>query len=100
MVLVLVSMLVYYTYFNFLPLFRFLEVLQPEDGGFLHSYSEVEAKLPSALVEELFDLTLLIGRLRDLPSNVQSALTIHHQGKVRLYISRLHNGFARNWILV
>ncbi|XP_072524887.1 protein MMS22-like [Salminus brasiliensis] len=61
---------------------RFLEVPQPLDEGYVHPYSELEAKLPSTLVEELFGVTLLIGRLKDLPANVQSALTIHHQGKL------------------
>uniref|UniRef100_A0A8B9LST2 Protein MMS22-like n=1 Tax=Astyanax mexicanus TaxID=7994 RepID=A0A8B9LST2_ASTMX len=61
---------------------RFLDVSQPMDEGFVHPYSELEAKFPSSLVEELFGITLLIGRLKDLPANVQSALTIHHQGKL------------------
>ncbi|KAI4874982.1 hypothetical protein NFI96_026620 [Prochilodus magdalenae] len=65
-----------------LQLFLFLEVPQPIEEGFVHPYSELEAQLPSALVEELFGITLLIGRLKDLPANVQSALTIHHQGKL------------------
>ncbi|XP_062843616.1 protein MMS22-like [Trichomycterus rosablanca] len=42
----------------------------------------MEAQFPSALVEELFSLMLLVGRLGDLPANVQSAFTIHHQGKL------------------
>ncbi|XP_017541151.2 protein MMS22-like [Pygocentrus nattereri] len=61
---------------------RFLEVPLPVDEGFVHPYCELEAQLPSALVEELFGITLLIGRLKDLPANVQSALTIHHQGRL------------------
>uniref|UniRef100_A0AAR2LE22 Protein MMS22-like n=1 Tax=Pygocentrus nattereri TaxID=42514 RepID=A0AAR2LE22_PYGNA len=51
---------------------RFLEVPLPVDEGFVHPYCELEAQLPSALVEELFGITLLIGRLKDLPANVQS----------------------------
>uniref|UniRef100_A0A8B9LUJ9 Protein MMS22-like n=1 Tax=Astyanax mexicanus TaxID=7994 RepID=A0A8B9LUJ9_ASTMX len=51
---------------------RFLDVSQPMDEGFVHPYSELEAKFPSSLVEELFGITLLIGRLKDLPANVQS----------------------------
>ena len=47
-----------------------------------HPYEELEAQLPSALLEELFGITLLIGRLKDLPANVQSAFTIQNPGKV------------------
>uniref|UniRef100_A0A665UNA8 Protein MMS22-like n=1 Tax=Echeneis naucrates TaxID=173247 RepID=A0A665UNA8_ECHNA len=47
-----------------------------------HPYEELEAQFPSALLEELFGITLLIGRLKDLPANVQSALTIQNQGKI------------------
>ncbi|KAL6467435.1 hypothetical protein MHYP_G00231120 [Metynnis hypsauchen] len=61
---------------------RFLEVPRHVDEGFVHPYSELEAQLPSTLVEELFGITLLIGRLKDLPTNVQSALTIQHQGRL------------------
>ncbi|KAM6967442.1 protein MMS22-like [Aplochiton taeniatus] len=47
-----------------------------------HPYEELEAQLPSTLLEELFGVTLLIGRLKDLPANIQSASTIQHQGKL------------------
>lgn len=59
----------------FLCVSRFVEV--PCVGD-----EEMEEQFPSALVEELFSLMLLVGRLRDLPANVQSAFSIHHQGKV------------------
>ncbi|XP_066508623.1 protein MMS22-like [Hoplias malabaricus] len=61
---------------------RFLEVPQAVGEEFIHPFSELESQLPSTLVEELSAVTLLIGRLRDLPANVQSSLTIHHQGKL------------------
>ncbi|KAM3873679.1 protein MMS22-like [Diretmus argenteus] len=47
-----------------------------------HPYEELEAQLPSALLEELFGIVLLIGRLKDLPANVPGAFTIHSQGKI------------------
>lgn len=47
-----------------------------------HPYDELEAQLPSSLLEELFGVTLLIGRLKDLPANVQSAFNMSNQGKV------------------
>uniref|UniRef100_A0A671K5J7 Protein MMS22-like N-terminal domain-containing protein n=1 Tax=Sinocyclocheilus anshuiensis TaxID=1608454 RepID=A0A671K5J7_9TELE len=51
-------------------------------GSPVHPFKDAEAQLPSVLVEELFSITLLIGRIKNLPANVQSALTIQHQGKV------------------
>ncbi|KAF3840177.1 hypothetical protein F7725_018894 [Dissostichus mawsoni] len=47
-----------------------------------HPYEELEAQLPSALLEEVFGITLLVGRLKDLPANVQSAFTIANPGKI------------------
>uniref|UniRef100_A0AAY4AHK6 Protein MMS22-like n=1 Tax=Denticeps clupeoides TaxID=299321 RepID=A0AAY4AHK6_9TELE len=61
---------------------RFLEPPRAMDESPSHPYEDLEAQLPSALVEELFGVTLLVGRLKDLPASVQSALTIHHQGKL------------------
>uniref|UniRef100_A0A8C7P2R2 Protein MMS22-like n=1 Tax=Oncorhynchus mykiss TaxID=8022 RepID=A0A8C7P2R2_ONCMY len=63
-------------------LYRYLEPTCSLEEGPCHPYVELEAQLPSALLEELFGVTLLIGRLKDLPANIQSALTIQHQGKV------------------
>lgn len=63
-------------------LHRFLEPSSMMEAGSLHSFNELEAQLPSALLEELFGITLLIGRLKDLPANVQSAFTIQNQGKI------------------
>ncbi|XP_052002169.1 protein MMS22-like [Xyrauchen texanus] len=63
-------------------IYRFLEPSQSLDEGPVHPYKELEAQLPSVLVEELFSITLLIGRLKDLPANVQSAFTIQHHGKL------------------
>lgn len=66
----------------FFNLFRFLEPSGSLNAGHLHPYEELEAQLPSALLEELFGITLLIGRLKDLPANIQSAFTMSNQGKV------------------
>ncbi|XP_076592655.1 protein MMS22-like [Chaetodon auriga] len=63
-------------------LHRYLEPSSSLDGGHSHPYEELEAQLPSALLEELFGITLLIGRLKDLPANVQAAFTISNQGKI------------------
>lgn len=52
------------------------------DAGPSHPYDKLEAQLPSSLLEELFGVTLLIGRLKDLPTNVQSAFNMTSQGKV------------------
>lgn len=48
----------------------------------MHPFRKLEAQLPSALLEELFGITLLIGRLKDLPASVQSAFAMSNQGKV------------------
>uniref|UniRef100_A0A3B4XC21 Protein MMS22-like n=1 Tax=Seriola lalandi dorsalis TaxID=1841481 RepID=A0A3B4XC21_SERLL len=63
-------------------LHRYLEPSSSLDACPSHPYEELEAQLPSALLEELFGITLLIGRLKDLPTNVQSAFTIQNQGKI------------------
>ncbi|MCI4390597.1 hypothetical protein PGIGA_G00124370 [Pangasianodon gigas] len=61
---------------------RFVEAPDPLEEEFSPSFSQMEVQFPSTLVEQLFSITLLIGRLKDLPANVQSAFTIHHQGKL------------------
>ncbi|XP_016131162.1 protein MMS22-like [Sinocyclocheilus grahami] len=63
-------------------IYRFLEPSQSLDEGPVHPFKDAEAQLPSVLVEELFSITQLIGRIKNLPANVQSALTIQHQGKL------------------
>ncbi|XP_074539044.1 protein MMS22-like [Halichoeres trimaculatus] len=63
-------------------LHRYLEPSNTIDADQLHSYETLEAQLPSAVLEELFGITLLIGRLKDLPANVQSAFTMTNQGKI------------------
>uniref|UniRef100_A0A3Q1FI97 Protein MMS22-like n=1 Tax=Acanthochromis polyacanthus TaxID=80966 RepID=A0A3Q1FI97_9TELE len=63
-------------------LHRYLEPSGSLDASYSHPYEELEAHLPSALLEELFGIILLIGRLKDLPACVQSAFTIHNQGKI------------------
>ncbi|KAG9342752.1 hypothetical protein JZ751_015614 [Albula glossodonta] len=62
--------------------FRFVEPPRALGEGVSHPYEELEMQFPSALLEELFGITLLIGRLRDLPASIQSSFTIHHQGKL------------------
>ncbi|KAJ8411514.1 hypothetical protein AAFF_G00163220 [Aldrovandia affinis] len=62
--------------------FRFVEPPRVLEEGITHPYEDLEVQFPSVLLEELFGVTLLIGRLRDLPANVQSSLTINHQGRL------------------
>ncbi|XP_053568043.1 protein MMS22-like [Bombina bombina] len=63
-------------------IYRFLESEKVTDDGSLHPYEEMEAQLPSKLIEELNGLCLYIGRLNELPSNILGAFTIQHHGKV------------------
>ncbi|XP_068616403.1 protein MMS22-like [Brachionichthys hirsutus] len=63
-------------------LHRYLEPSSSVDSDHSHPYEELEDQLPSALLQELFGITLLIGRLKDLPANVQSSFTISNQGKM------------------
>jgi len=51
----------------------------------LHPYEELEAQLPSMLVEELHALTMHIGHLCELPSSVLAAFTVQHQAKVDVF---------------
>lgn len=59
-----------------------MEPASSVDADPSHPYDKLEAQLPSSLLEELFGITLLIGRLKDLPANVQSAFNMSNQGKV------------------
>uniref|UniRef100_A0A8C8C6P8 Protein MMS22-like N-terminal domain-containing protein n=1 Tax=Oncorhynchus tshawytscha TaxID=74940 RepID=A0A8C8C6P8_ONCTS len=61
---------------------QYVKPTSPLEEGPCQPYEELEAQLPSALLEELFGVTLLIVRLKDLPANIQSALTIQRHGKV------------------
>nr|XP_047922518.1 protein MMS22-like isoform X2 [Anser cygnoides] len=63
-------------------IFRYLEHPKVDNDGVLHPYEELEAQLPSLLVEELHALTLHIGHLCELPSSVLAAFTIQHQAKI------------------
>uniref|UniRef100_A0A803W3S6 Protein MMS22-like n=1 Tax=Ficedula albicollis TaxID=59894 RepID=A0A803W3S6_FICAL len=63
-------------------IFRYLEPPKVESDGMLHPYEELEAQLPSVLVEELHALTVRVGPLCELPSNVLAAFTIQSQAKV------------------
>ena len=76
----------------FLPIFwlcvcvrRYLEPPKVENDGMLHPYEELEAQLPSMLVEELHALTMHIGHLCELPSSVLAAFTVQHQAKVDVF---------------
>lgn len=84
--LLLLHLFVYLDMHFLLYLFRYLEPSSSLDACPSHPYEEQEAWLPSALLEELFGITLLIGRLKDLPANVQSAFNVQNQGKVQLNI--------------
>ncbi|XP_056902333.1 protein MMS22-like [Takifugu flavidus] len=63
-------------------LYRFLPPCSCLDTDAVHPFHKLEAQLPSALLEELFGITLLIGRLKDLPASLQSAFTMSNQGKI------------------
>ncbi|XP_019711809.1 protein MMS22-like isoform X1 [Hippocampus comes] len=63
-------------------LHRYLRVSCSLDVHPTHPFEELEGQLPSVLVEELFGIILLIGRLKDLPANVQNAFTIQNPGKI------------------
>ncbi|RVE62244.1 hypothetical protein OJAV_G00155200 [Oryzias javanicus] len=63
-------------------LHRYFEPSSSVDVGPSHPFEELELQFPSALLEELFGLTLLTGRLKDLPANVQSAFVIQNPGKI------------------
>lgn len=77
-------------------LVRFFQPSSILEKGSSHPFEELEAQFPSTLLEELFGITILIGRLKDLPPNVQSAFTIQNQGKVLLINSSdLWLGFIR-----
>lgn len=68
----------------FSSLVRFLPPCSSLDTDAMHPFGKLEAQLPSKLLEELFGITLLIGRLKDLPTTVQRAFTMSNQGKVHV----------------
>ncbi|NXT76225.1 MMS22 protein, partial [Zapornia atra] len=63
-------------------IFRYLESPKEENDGMLHPYEELEAQLPSMLVEELHALIMHVGHLCELPSSVLAAFTVPHQAKI------------------
>ncbi|KAJ7405206.1 Protein MMS22-like protein [Pitangus sulphuratus] len=82
-------------------IFRYLEPPKVENDGMLHPYEELEAQLPSVLVEELHALTMHIGHLCELPSNVLATFTIQHQAKVfppSWHLLHLHLDI--NWLIL
>uniref|UniRef100_A0A8C6VGG4 Protein MMS22-like n=1 Tax=Naja naja TaxID=35670 RepID=A0A8C6VGG4_NAJNA len=62
-------------------IFRYLEPHETEDELF-HPYEKQEAQLPSLIVEELYSLTLHIGRLYDLPACILEGNSILPQAKL------------------
>ncbi|KAM4735616.1 protein MMS22-like isoform 2-T2 [Anableps anableps] len=57
--------------------------LEPSlDAAHPHPYEQLEQQFPSALLEELLGITLLTGRLKDLPAGVQSAFSMQNHGKI------------------
>ncbi|NWR33307.1 MMS22 protein, partial [Tachuris rubrigastra] len=82
-------------------IFRYLEPPKVENDGMLHPYEELEAQLPSVLVEELHALTMHIGHLCELPSSVLAAFTVQHQAKVfppSWHLLHLHLDI--NWLIL
>ncbi|NXJ67549.1 MMS22 protein, partial [Rostratula benghalensis] len=82
-------------------IFRYLEPPKLENDGMLHPYEELEAQLPSMLVEELHALTMHIGRLCELPSSVLAAFTIQQQAKIfppSWHLLHLHLDI--NWLVL
>uniref|UniRef100_A0A6I8S937 Protein MMS22-like n=1 Tax=Xenopus tropicalis TaxID=8364 RepID=A0A6I8S937_XENTR len=63
-------------------IYRFLDPPQKMDTIPVHPYEELEAQLPSKLIEELHGLRLYLGHLCELPNNIQAALQLQHHGKV------------------
>ncbi|XP_057691205.1 protein MMS22-like [Corythoichthys intestinalis] len=63
-------------------LHRYLKVSYSLDEHPPHPYEELEGRVPSVLLEELFGIILLIGRLKDLPANIQNAFTIQNPAKI------------------
>ncbi|XP_040284722.1 protein MMS22-like isoform X1 [Bufo bufo] len=63
-------------------LYRFLDSSRQNEGSLTHPYEEMNAQLPSKLIEELHGLSLYIGRLSDLPNQILGAFSIQHHGKV------------------
>ncbi|NXX92775.1 MMS22 protein, partial [Centropus bengalensis] len=82
-------------------IFRYLEPPKMENDGMLHPYEELEAQLPSVLVEELHALTIHIGHLSELSSSVLAAFTIQHQAKIfppSWHLLHLHLDI--NWLIL
>ncbi|XP_061632514.1 protein MMS22-like isoform X1 [Phyllopteryx taeniolatus] len=63
-------------------LHRYLKVSCIFDENPPHPYEELEGQVPSVLIEELFGIIFLIGRLKDLPTNIQNAFKIQNPGKI------------------
>ncbi|KAM3931948.1 protein MMS22-like [Leptodactylus fuscus] len=63
-------------------LYRFLDSSRQTEGSLVHPYEEMNAHLPSKLLEELHGLSLYIGGFNDLPNHILGTFSIQHHGKV------------------
>ncbi|XP_015236300.1 PREDICTED: protein MMS22-like [Cyprinodon variegatus] len=70
------------TFLQYVKVFLHRFLGPPLDAPHLHPYEQLEQQFPSALLEELFSITLLTGRLKDLPAGVQSAFSMQNHGKI------------------
>ncbi|KAG9493276.1 hypothetical protein GDO78_001269 [Eleutherodactylus coqui] len=63
-------------------LYRFLDSSRQIEDMLAHSYEEMDAELPSKLIEELNGLSLYIGAFSNLPHHIIGAFSMQHHGKV------------------
>lgn len=89
---------VYLDILVFIYLLRYLNASSSLDAGPSHPFEELEVLLPSALLEELFGIILLIGRLKDLPANIQSAFAMQNPGKVLIILVSLHSYYQQRYL--
>ncbi|XP_073531837.1 protein MMS22-like isoform X2 [Phyllobates terribilis] len=63
-------------------LYRFVDSSRQTESSLAHPFEEMNAQLPSKLLEQLHGLTLYIGGLSDLPNHILGTFSIQHHGKV------------------
>ncbi|XP_077145799.1 protein MMS22-like isoform X1 [Ranitomeya variabilis] len=63
-------------------LYRFVDSSRQTENSLAHPYEDMNAQLPTKLIEALHGLTLYIGSLSDLPNHILGAFSIQHHGKV------------------
>ncbi|XP_066464297.1 protein MMS22-like isoform X2 [Eleutherodactylus coqui] len=63
-------------------LYRFLDSSRQIEDMLAHPYEEMDAELPSKLIEELNGLSLYIGTFSNLPHHIIGAFSMQHHGKV------------------